>query len=105
MVLTSWSLLARVPLHTNPFFGRAKPSPDKFWKRRSVFIQTGHFFGRGRYCYVQAVRLNLRALTYVRYIYGRGGGLGWNAGENGLNFLSFPCGWVPYASECLHTAS
>ena len=66
MVLTTWSLLARVPLHTNPFFGRHVASPDKFWKRRAIYLQTGHFFGRGRNCFVQAVRVNLRALTSVR---------------------------------------
>jgi hypothetical protein len=66
MVLTTWSLLARVPLHTNPFFGRHVASPDKFWKRRAIYLQTGHFFGRGRNCFVQASLVNLRALTYVR---------------------------------------
>ena len=66
MVFTTWTLLARTPLHTNPFFGRHTASPDRFWKRRKVFMQTGHYFGAARNCYRQAVRVNMRALTYEK---------------------------------------
>lgn len=65
MVFLTQGLFARISKHTNPFFGKETVGYDKFWKRRAVYLQTAHFFGRHRNCYKLAFRYNLRALTYV----------------------------------------
>ena len=57
--------MARIPKHTNPFFGKQQISPDRYWKRRRMFLMTAHFYGRPRNCYKLAQRYNIKQLQIV----------------------------------------
>jgi len=58
--------MARIAKHTDAFFGKATPGPDKFWGRRKMKMMTQHFYGKARNCYGISYRYNIRQLTYVR---------------------------------------
>ena len=83
MVFLTSSLCARIAKHTNEFFGKAQVfnflhksflhypvfqqhGPDRFWKRRRLFMMTSHLYGRARNCYYVATRYNIRQLQHTR---------------------------------------
>jgi len=66
MVFLSSTLCARIAKHTNEFFGLAQHGPDRFWKRRRLYMMTSHLYGRARNCYRIAMRYNIRQLQHVR---------------------------------------
>ena len=62
MVLTTNSLMARVALHTNKFFGMPTIHPDKYWSRRRIKMLSAHFYGRSRNCFKLALRFNISSM-------------------------------------------
>jgi len=66
MVFLTSALCARVAKHTNEFFGRAQHGPDRFWKRRKLYMMTSHLYGRARNCFYVATRYNIRQLQHTR---------------------------------------
>ena len=85
MVFLTSSLCARIAKHTNEFFGKAQVfnflhkfflhypvfqqhGPDRFWKRRRLFMMTSHLYGRARNCYYVATRYNIRQLQHTRSV-------------------------------------
>jgi len=66
MVFLASSLCARVVHHTNQFFGQIERGPDRFWRRRRLYMMTAHLYGRSRNCFSVALRYNIRQLQHVR---------------------------------------
>ncbi|XP_003745434.1 uncharacterized protein LOC100908942 [Galendromus occidentalis] len=44
-----------------------KTPANRYWKRRRVFIESGHFYGRSRNCYAIAIRRLEKAWTNAKH--------------------------------------
>merc|ERR1711936_1241693 len=51
--------------HTNEFTGIIKDSPDRAYGRRKIKMMTGHYYGRGRNCYMLASRQLQKGLEHA----------------------------------------
>jgi len=51
--------------HTNEFTGIIKEGPDRAYGRRKIKMMTGHYYGRGRNCYMLASRQLQKGLEHV----------------------------------------